>query len=88
MNNLDTYIKEHGSCLICGGKLVRETITYTSGHHGRVVIIRNVPAYICSQCGEQLFAPETVEYLQNVIRHGKPEKTETVPVYEYPTPAI
>jgi hypothetical protein len=34
---------------------------------GRFVIVENVPARVCHQCGEKFFDPEVVDRLQKII---------------------
>lgn len=70
-------------------KTVNETIidskvTYTVEYDGKFIIIENVPARVCVETGEQLFAPETVERLQSMIwHHEKPTRMIETPVYEF-----
>lgn len=64
---------------------MRETrVTYTLEMDGKFFIIENVPARECVETGEQFFAPETVERLQQTIwEREKPKKTLETPVYEF-----
>lgn len=64
---------------------MRDTrVTYTLEVEGKFVIIENVPARVCEETGEQFFAPETVERLQQTIwGQKKPKKTLETPVYEF-----
>ena len=41
-----------------------QKVTYVLEQQGKVFIIENVPARVCRETGERLFAPETVERLQ------------------------
>ncbi len=84
--NPDNTPMDDNNCYFCRGKITERFITYTWEFEGRVVIIRNVPALVCSQCGERYFAPDTVEWLHDAVRHGTTTRTETVPVYEFPAP--
>ncbi len=63
---------------------VETTVTYTLELDGKFYLIERVPARVCRETGEQLFAPETVERIQHLI-HGKekPVKTIKTPVFEY-----
>jgi hypothetical protein len=46
------------------------------------MVIDNVPADVCTVCGDVLFAPETVREIEEILRsHAAPNRT--VPVYEY-----
>jgi YgiT-type zinc finger domain-containing protein len=40
---------------------VPEKVTYTIEIDGKLTVIRNVPARVCVETGEQLFSAETVE---------------------------
>lgn len=65
-------------------KLVERKVTYTLEVNGQLIVIENVPARVNVETGEQLFSPDTVERLQNMIRQqSKPKRMIQVPVYEY-----
>jgi hypothetical protein len=52
--------------------------------NGKFVIIENVPARVCVETGEQLFSPETVERLQEIIgTESQPSRTIETPVFEF-----
>jgi YgiT-type zinc finger domain-containing protein len=64
--------------------MVDTTVTYTLEHGGKLVVVEHVPARVCAETGEQLFAPETVEHLQSLINGDqKPSRVIETPVYEY-----
>ena len=64
--------------------MLETEVTYTLEHEGRFVIIEHVPARVCQETGEQLFAPETVEHIHALIEGKKaPDKVIETPVYEY-----
>jgi len=70
-------------CDICGGKRKREKIVYSIYYNQSPIIIENVPADVCEQCGEQFFDPETVEMIQQVVWSSKtPKRTIATPVYD------
>ena len=48
-------------------KLAKKKVTYTLLIDDIVYIVKNVPARINVKTGEQLFLPETVEKLQQII---------------------
>lgn len=71
-------------CDICGGLMHEEETTYTIQIKDKFIMIENVPAKVCPQCGEKLFSPEVVERLQMTIwNNGKPEKTIKTPIFNY-----
>ena len=64
--------------------MIETEVTYTLELNGRFYIVQHVPARVCRETGEQLFAPQTVERIQALIKGGeKPTKMVKTPVYEY-----
>lgn len=71
-------------CDLCGGQVVERNVSYTIEFHERLHIIEHVPAKECLQCGERLYAPETVEKIQNAIwQNRKPDRVIKTPVVDY-----
>lgn len=70
-------------CDICGGKRMQSLIDYSVFYQGKPIVVENVPAEVCQQCGEQYFEPETVRMLQSVVwSKRKPKRTIETPVYD------
>ncbi|MBC8174940.1 MAG: YgiT-type zinc finger protein [Candidatus Marinimicrobia bacterium] len=64
--------------------MVETQVTYTLKHKGKFYIIEHVPARVCQETGEEYFAPETVEHIQDLIKgHRKPVRKIETPVYDY-----
>ena len=62
------------------------TINYTIEVNGQLYLIEHVPARVCLETGEQLFSPETVERIQDIIeRQPVPSRILQTPVYEFAT---
>ncbi|MBI5054795.1 MAG: YgiT-type zinc finger protein [Chloroflexi bacterium] len=55
-------------CLHCQGELHRDKTAYTINRNGYHLIIDNVSAWVCSQCGEPLFDEKQVDAIQKIIR--------------------
>lgn len=55
-------------CFYCKGTLVRKKVSYTTTRRGYHLIIDDVPAWVCEQCGEPLFDEETVDAIQEMLR--------------------
>lgn len=55
-------------CLYCGGQMERSVSSYTVDRQGYHLFLREIPAYICSQCGEKHFGDAEVEAVQAMIR--------------------
>jgi len=61
-----------------------QTVTYILEQHGKVLIVEHVPARVCRETGERLFAPKTVERLQRIIwEHRTPTRIVETPVFEF-----
>ena len=69
------------TCSACGAPVKREKITYTQTIGDKFYIVKDVPAEVCLQCGEEYLSPDTVDAIQEVIEKTKPAKTVEVPVY-------
>ena len=54
-------------CFHCQGELRRGNTTYTINRHGYHIIIDDVPAWICSQCGEPLFEAREADVIQRAL---------------------
>lgn len=55
-------------CLYCKGTLARERVSYAATRKGYHLIIHDVPAWVCEQCGEPLFDEKTVDAIQEVLQ--------------------
>ena len=55
-------------CLYCKSNLTHKEISYTVSRQGYHLIIDDVPAWVCEQCGEPLFDEQTVDVIQDMLR--------------------
>jgi len=61
-------------------------INYAVEVDGQLYLIEHVPARVCLETGEQLFSPETVERIQDIIeRQPIPIRILETPVYDFVT---
>ena len=60
-------------CVNCHGDLKKGKAPYTISRKGYHVIIDQLPAWICEECGEPLFETEAVNVIQDII-HSTDEK--------------
>jgi YgiT-type zinc finger domain-containing protein len=71
------------NCPLCRAETEERLITYVQELDGRIVIIENVPAEVCVQCGERLLTPEVVRRIQKLVWDAPvAPKTAEVPVYD------
>ena len=55
-----------GLCPLCGGNRVPGQTTFSADLGTGVVVVRNVPATICDQCGAEWIADATAAELETV----------------------
>jgi len=63
------------TCTICGGTVAKKLIKYTQEIDGELIVVENVPAEVCEQCGEELFTPEITSKLQRILGNYREEPT-------------
>jgi YgiT-type zinc finger domain-containing protein len=66
----------------CPGEYEDRKIVHTVRHEGRLVVIENVPAEVCSVCGDVLLRPDTIRQVEAILRQTR-EPDRMAPVYEY-----
>lgn len=70
-------------CNVCHGCVERKLTVYTQWFEGRLIVVENVPAWVCAQCGETYYDPDVVERLQSVIWSARPpSRVIETPVYD------
>lgn len=65
-----------GKCPLCGGDKRKGHTTYTVDLGYGVVVVRDVPAKICSQCGEEWIDSKIAEELENIIESAREKKAQ------------
>jgi YgiT-type zinc finger domain-containing protein len=66
----------------CPGEYEQRLIVHTVRHERQVVVIDNVPAEVCSVCGDVLLQPETVRRIEKILQ-TRAQPARTVPLYDY-----
>lgn len=71
-------------CDFCGGELREGTTELKLRIEGDLVICDNLPAQICSQCGEAYFSAQVSHQVDEILARRKalkPLRYETAPVF-------
>ncbi|MBI3248305.1 MAG: YgiT-type zinc finger protein [Deltaproteobacteria bacterium] len=69
-------------CYFCRGKVELQTIRHVHQWGEKIFIFKNVPAEVCTQCGESYFGPDALEKMDSVVNGlREPEEVTQVPVY-------
>ncbi len=63
-------------CPICGGNKTPGTTTYSVDLGTGVVVVRNVRAQICSQCGEEWIDHETAQKLETIVEEARAKQRQ------------
>ena len=81
-------------CHFCGGQVTAQQVDVMRHWKGRYILIENVPAYVCTQCGEQYYDAVIAETMDRIMRDSETgldiQREICVPVVEmtiaYPSP--
>lgn len=65
----------------CTGEHATGTISHSVIYRERSIVLHNVPAGICPECGDVSFAEETTIVIEGLLRR-KARSKQTVFVYE------
>ena len=63
-------------CPICSGLKTEASTSFTVDYEQGVIIIREVPAKICEQCGEEWISDPVAAKLQEIVTIAKKQKQE------------
>jgi YgiT-type zinc finger domain-containing protein len=66
--------ENRGPCALCGSDMERGTTTFTADLKFGVVVVRDVPALVCGQCGEAWIEDAIAERLDAVIDDARRRK--------------
>jgi YgiT-type zinc finger domain-containing protein len=77
-------MNEYGDCTFCGGTVEERVIEYDYRRENQLMVISNVPAGVCCQCGEKYFRADVLKRMDGLYHyifdhHGKPERLLQVP---------
>lgn len=64
------------SCPLCGGKKKLGTTTFTADLGFGVVVVRNVPATVCSQCGEDWIADAVADRIETLVEDARKKRLQ------------
>lgn len=70
-------------CNTCGGSLEQGETTFTVDFGSGVIVVRNVPATVCSQCGTEWIDDKEAAKIEAIVKEAK-EKHKTVEVMSLP----
>ncbi len=77
---------DYGKCHVCGGQVERRQIRQDFWVKGKLIVVENVPAGVCTRCGETIVRAAVGRKLAEVVsgRKGfRKLRTMTVPVVRF-----
>lgn len=63
-------------CFMCNGEVIEKKVNYMVDLENTIIIIKGVPAKVCTQCGEQYFDDRTSENIESIVNKLKDLSTE------------
>lgn len=76
-------------CIFCGGKLEKKIVTFYYEEDGKYLLVENVPAEVCTKCGEKIYSPKVTDELLKFARDKfKPVKSIKIPVFDFAKKAL
>lgn len=63
-------------CNACGGTMEKGETTVTVDFGSGVVVLRNVPATVCSQCGMDWIGDDVAERIETIVQDAKDKHSE------------
>ncbi|MEQ8674951.1 MAG: YgiT-type zinc finger protein [Aggregatilineales bacterium] len=69
-------------CRLCDGHLQNQKITRLERFDGHWVLVENVPALVCEQCGEIYYTPQAHDLVLDAVTSKQPTRTEQIEVYD------
>ena len=55
------------TCFICKGDVENRQVTHTVDLGNCIVIVKNVPARVCTQCGEVWYSGTVAKQLEKIV---------------------
>lgn len=76
-------------CIFCGGKLEKKIVTFYYEEDGKYLLVENVPAEVCTKCGEKIYSPKVTDELLKFAKDKfKPVKSIKIPVFDFAKKAL
>ena len=55
------------SCFMCKGSLEDKLTTFMIDVENCIVVVKNVPSQVCSQCGETSYSDSVASHLEEIV---------------------
>ena len=71
------------NCFMCKGKLADSTTSFMVDLGNCIVIIKNVPAQVCGQCGEASYSNDVARQIEKIVNSVKSSAITEIAVVNY-----
>ena len=89
MINIQNIREKVKRCYFCKGRVAEQRIRVDFRWGNELVVIEDVPAEVCQQCGEKYFSPEVYKEMENLAKtKEKPVKHIAIDVIRFVEPAM
>ena len=73
------------TCEYCGGQIVEKRVTLHRKVKGKYILLENIPAGVCTQCGTRYYAANVLKTIEESVRgRQKITRKDIVSVYAWP----
>ena len=55
------------NCFLCKGDMENKHVTHTVDINNSIIIVKNVPAMVCTQCGEIWYSGTVSRHLEKIV---------------------
>ncbi|WP_366923741.1 type II toxin-antitoxin system MqsA family antitoxin [Metallumcola ferriviriculae] len=59
------------NCIACKANVNDGEVNHTVDIEGRIIVVKNVPAKVCQQCGDYYIAHDTALKLEEIVEEAK-----------------
>lgn len=70
-------------CEYCQGTIVEKRVSLSRQIKGKYILIENVPAGVCTQCGTGYFSANVLKAIEETTRSRQIEREITASVYSF-----
>ena len=78
IDDLDELKKDLGNCSICKGDLEIGNVNHIADLDNFIIIIKNVPASVCKQCGEYYLEQNVALEIEKIIDNYRENAAEVI----------
>lgn len=79
-------LRKKERCALCGKPLRKAHVTHDERRKKNLYLFENLPALVCTGCGEVWIEETTLQEVDHLIQKGKPIRNQLTPVFDLKLP--